>query len=224
MKEHSTPTLHWVEEGRLQKFKMCFSQKQTFQNSIKIRKLHIIKATSMSQTSAELWPASTFPENTKKGILKWKTSVFIILPNKVRRAAATPDASSPHASLHNHLTLPSPPLTQPPPQQPSSSQDFLNPNSHFSLLHSALRFIPGTFAWILQDNRKFRILSQWGNQTFLHFSYNSFFISWLHSQTMTIKDSDCFFFYRKPRLLQISFTSTFVSYIEYMSNTRLPES
>lgn len=37
LKEHSTPTMHWVEEGRLQKFKMCFSKKQTFQNSIKIK-------------------------------------------------------------------------------------------------------------------------------------------------------------------------------------------
>ncbi|TNN54323.1 hypothetical protein EYF80_035473 [Liparis tanakae] len=35
-----------------------------------------------------------------------------------------------------------------------SSQDFMNPNGASSSLHSALRFMPGTFAWILEDGRK----------------------------------------------------------------------
>lgn len=70
---------------------------------------------SISQSSrqqTELWPDSTFPENTK-GILNWKKVVFIILTNKVRRAASTPNPSAaPPAFLH----------VQPPPPPPNSSQ------------------------------------------------------------------------------------------------------
>lgn len=141
------------DEGRRinPKVKMCFCEFQgltdeTFQILTKKKK-------TLSIIQADLGVVNSFSRKTHKwGILNWKEKpVFIIWQIKLEELR-------PHHNLL-HIRPSSPPnleTTPPPPHSASPFQDFLNPNSQLAslLLHSALRFIPGTFAWILEDEEE----------------------------------------------------------------------
>lgn len=144
------PTMHRVGVGdrkwvhsRLKCVSVSFSisQQQTFQHLIKVKDVIRPADFDVEKTNWTLTRFNFSRKHTKKEFWTGKKVVFIILTIKLE--GLRPRQTPPPLHRPSFMSSPHPPTTQ------------LLSNSDLSL-HSVLRFIPGTFAWILWGDRKFK--------------------------------------------------------------------